>query len=483
MITILYIMTNVSLLYRNKKILASFTCFAIIIGLVVISLLVRLNSFATIANSILFQKYEDNFKQQRFLAVRLFAEQLGMCQYHLINFIEVANLLNAKPVAPITCDSRLCTINGKYCHCLYMREGLRCTKRPNRLGRNCPSNISLFSIYDEATLQADLQASHLPQLKDLDTFITKSYRSLILIHPIYLSYSCSTCYDSLGGNIVGPHLQNASIIECSFVEEIAEIQDDFLTELNELAMEYNVENFTVFATYCIRSWVPYNGNNLITEWKINDNASVVLTTWRGLINSGGIRTRIDNVPSFTKMPVDGLRVSKLVITYTRRFLQIVTRGRPFIGIQMRSEHFRSIIRDRFKRKRLWKCFSKISKIRKRLQAEDPNLTSLHFWDLGQWGSAFGNFEIDGKPMQYLIEQTVLENGTYQINEYNPLIYGGPDDAGFASLVETEAVSEAKHLIVIGGGSYQARIVKTFITKNSNSSNVYNLKLCNLKKNF
>ena len=436
-------------------------------------------SFTSIANSILFQKYEDNFKQQRFLAVRLFAEQLGMCQYHLINFIEVANLLNAKPVAPITCDSRLCTINGKYCHCLYMRESLRCTERPNRLGRFCSSNISLFSIYDEATLQADLQASHLPQLKDLDTFMTRSYRSLILIHPIYLSYSCSTCYDSLGGNLVGPQLQNDSIIECSFVEEIAEIQDDFLTELNELAIEYNVENFTVFATYCIRSWSSYNGNNLITEWKIKDNTSVVLTTWRGLINSGGVRTKINNVPSFNKMPVDGLKVSELVITYTRRFLQIITSGRPFIGIQMRSEHFRFTLRDKFKRKLLWKCFSKISKIRNKLQDENPNLTSLHFWDLGQWGSAFGNFEIDGKPMQDFIQKTVLENGTYLINEYNPLIYGGPDDAGFASLVETEAVSEAKYLIVIGGGSYQARIVKAFIRKNSNSNNVYNLKHCSL----
>ena len=473
-------MTNIFLHYRNKRNLASFACFVIIIELIFILVFVQSNHFTSIANSIFFQKYEGNFKQ-RFLAVRFFAEQLGMCQYHLINFIEVAYLLNAKPVAPITCDSRLCTINGKYCHCLYTSESLRCTKRPNRLGRFCPSNISLFSIYDKNTLQADLQASHLPQLKDLDTFMTRSHRSLILIHPIYLSYSCSTCYESLGGNIVAPLLQNASIIECSFVEEIAEIQDDFLTTLNKLAIEYDVENFKVFATYCIRSWAPYDGNNLIREWKIKDNTSVVLTTWRGLINSGGIRTRINNVPSFNKMPVDGLKVSKLVTTYTRRFLQIVTSGRPFIGIQMRSEHFRFIIRDKFKRKLLWKCFSMISKIRKKLQDDDPDLTSLHFWDLGQWGSAFDNFKIDGIPMQNLIEQTVLENGTYQINEYNPLIYGGPDDAGFASLVETETVSEAKYLIVIGGGSYQARIVKTFIRKNSNSNNVYNLKYCNLRK--
>ena len=83
--------------------------------------------------------------------------------------------------------------------------------------------------------------------------ITRSYSSPILIHPIYLSYSCSTCYEAVGAKKVAPHLQNASLIECSFKKGIAEIRNNFLTELNLLAAQYKVHPFAVIATYCIRS--------------------------------------------------------------------------------------------------------------------------------------------------------------------------------------------------------------------------------------
>ena len=474
---------NVFLLYRSKQILIfTVCCIAIVVVMLVTP---RLHILKTVTdNTVLLQEYYNskiNFSgnSQSFLLARVVDEQLGMCYYHLTAFIQVAHLLNAKPVTPITCDSRLCAINGKYCQCIYMASGVSCTKRPNNHGRFCSSNINLFHIYDKATVQAVLQANHLPQLVDLNSFMTRSYRSLILIHPIYFSYMCSTCYDAVGGKKVAPHLKNASIIECSFDKGIAEIRDDFLTELNLLAAQYKVNFFTVIATYCIRSWVPYNGSNLITEWKIENDTSVVLTTWRGIGYSGGLRTRIDNLPPLNAMPVEGFKVSKLVIVSAKNFLKSVTHGKPFVGIQMRSEHFRFIFRDKIKKKLMWKCFSKISEIRESLLKKDPNLTSLHFWDLGQWGSAFHNRKGDGKPLQHLIEETIFNKGKYKVNEYNPSIYGGPHDAGFVSHVEMEVVSEAKHLIVIGDGTYQDRIVKRFIRKNSGSTNLYNLNKCNL----
>ena len=98
-----------------------------------------------------------------------------------------------------------------------------------------------------------------------------------------------------------------------------------MTELNLLTAQYKVHPFAVIATY-IRSWVPYNGSNLITEWKIKNNTSVVFTTWRGISYSGGVRTRIDNLPPLNVMPVEGFKVSKLVITSAKNFLKIVTLG-------------------------------------------------------------------------------------------------------------------------------------------------------------
>ena len=81
-------------------------------------------------------------------------------------------------------------------------------------------------------------------------------------------------------------------------------------------------------------------------------------------------------------------------------------------------------------------------------------------------------EVDGKALRHHIEQTVFINGKYKVNEYNPSIYGGPHDASFVSRVEIEVVSEAKRLVVIGGGTCQNSIVKRFIRKKSGATNLY-----------
>ena len=56
----------------------------------------------------------DNKKQEysRYISTLFFYDQLTVAQAHLIDLIQVGQLLGAQTVVPLTCDSRVC---GVYC--------------------------------------------------------------------------------------------------------------------------------------------------------------------------------------------------------------------------------------------------------------------------------------------------------------------------------------------------------------------------------
>ena len=418
-------------------------------------------------------KIQPDISSIRFVLARFFNEQLTMCQLYLINLVQVADLIGAEPVAPITCDSRLCTVSGKYCQCLYINGDVSCTKRSNFHGRFCPSNISIFPLYNESSLQLYLQSSHLPQLTSLERFIKYSHRSIILIHLIYYSYNPHQ-YDGVGAKSVVQSLQEKPIIDCSFVDSIIELRNDFLIELNNLALQYKVKPFNIVTTYCVRSWTPYNGRNLTSEWMLGQNTSIVFTTWRGLATSGGIRLRLNKV-SYHSMPKKGFEINEFITKQANDFIQNVTNGRPFLSIHIRTEHFRLRYKTNFKA--IKACLGKVRLIREDLLTHNPDLTVLHFWDLGEWGTnTFSNSDISKNAIKLYIKRHVLENGRYKISQYDPSLYGGVDDSGIVSLVETEAMAQAEYLIAVGGGLYQSKIRnKILIHKPKN--HVYNLNRC------
>ena len=420
-------------------------------------------------------KRQPDISSVRFVLARFFNEQLTMCQLYLIDLVQVADLIGAEPVAPITCDSRLCTVSGKYCQCLYISNGVSCTKRSNFHGRFCPSNISIFSLYNESSLQLYLKSSHLPQLVSLERFIRYSHRSIVLIHLIYYSYTPHR-YDGVGAKSVVQSLKKKPVIDCSLVDDIIELRNDFLTELNNLAIQYKMKPFNIITTYCVRSWTPYNGRNLTSEWMLGQNTSIVFTTWRGLATSAGIRLRLNNV-SYHSMPKNGFQISEHITEQANDFVKKVTNGRPFISIHIRTEHFRLRYKTNFKDIRA--CLEKVRVIREDLLTHDPDLTVLHFWDLGQWGSnSFSNTDVSKNAIKRFIKKHVLENGRYKISQYDPSLYGGIDDSGIVSLIETEAMAQAEYLITVGGGLYQSKIInKMLIHKPKN--HVYNLKRCNI----
>ena len=158
-----------------------------------------------------------------------------------------------------------------------------------------------------------------------------------MIHLIYYSYTPHQ-YDGVRAKSVVQSLKKKQIIDCRLVDDIIELRNDFLTELNNLAIQYQVKPFNIITTYCVRSWTPHNGRNLISEWMLGQKTSIVFTTWRGLATSGGIRLRLNNV-SYHSMPKNGFQISELITEQANYFVKKVTNLRPFICIHIRTEHF------------------------------------------------------------------------------------------------------------------------------------------------
>ena len=410
----------------------------------------------------------DNKKQDysRYISTLFFYDQLTVAQAHLIDLIQVGKLLGAQTVAPLTCDSRVCGIAGKYCQCHYAvrNEQPSCDTQPNVHGRICSSDVSVLSLYSETFLQSQLQASHLPPLSNLTSFIKYSHRSIVILHPFYQSRSYTDRYDGIGGKTVTPLLQNKSIVDCRYVKEISKLSDKVLTDLNHLAFKYEVDKFDVVAVYCIRSWEPYNAINLMSEWKLEKNTSVIMTAWRGLAKNNPVSLRLTNISriSISMMSTfsTGFVASDQVLIHAEQYLDDVTMTKPFVCIHMRIEYLRINNFTAIKN-----CFLQIRETRNHFLTLNSNLTVLHFWDLGHWGTSSFR-DPDGKKtkLKKFIERKFLQISKYKINEYDPIKYHGIKDGGFVSLVEAEVMSKAEHLITVGGGTFQKKVITKFLLK-------------------
>ena len=468
----------------NLRFLFSFLAVGMIVCFAVISLTLlskpRLILLRTGSESYSFDVKKQDYS--RYISTLFFYDQLTVAQAHLVDLIQVGKLLGAQTVAPLTCDSRVCGIAGKYCQCFYayLNERPSCDTQPNVHGRICSSNVSVLSLYNETFLQSQLQASHLPSLSNLTSFIKYSHRSIVILHPFYQSRSYPDRYDGIGGKIVIPLLQNKSIVDCRFVKEISKLSDTVLADLNHLAFKYEVDMFNVIAVYCIRSWQPYSTINLMSEWKLEKNTSVIMTAWRGLAKNHAVRLRLTNISkistSMMSMFSTGFVVSDQVLSHAEQYLNDVTMTKPFICIHMRIEYLRINNFTAIKN-----CFLQIRNKRDSLLTLNSNLTVLHFWDLGHWGtSSFRDPDGTKTKLKKFIERKLLQISKYKINEYDPIKYHGIKDGGFVSLVEAEVMSKAAHLITVGGGTFQRKIRKKFLLeKTTQKLETYHLKQCKI----
>ena len=107
------------------------------------------------------------------------------------------------------------------------------------------------------------------------------------------------------------------------------------------------------------------------------------------------------------MPKNGFQISELITEQANDFVKKVTNGRPFICIHIRTEHFRLRYKTNFKDIRA--CLEKVRVIREDLLTHNPDLTVLHFWDIGQWGSnSFGDNDVSKNAIKRFIKIHVLE---------------------------------------------------------------------------
>ena len=101
--------------------------------------------------------------------------------------------------------------------------------------------------------------------------------------------------------------------------------------------------------------------------------------------------------------------------------------------------------------------------RNNLTKTHPDMDVKYFVDYGKFGAGDG-------PQGHVVRRFIEKDGLVPLY-YNPEKFGGLQDRGFVALVEKCAAAKARILVVVGGGTFQADIVRR-MTKEPRSEKVY-----------
>ena len=85
--------------------------------------------------------------------------------------------------------------------------------------------------------------------------------------------------------------------------------------------------------------------------------------------------------------------------------------------------------------------------RDELVAEHPDMEIKYFVDYGKFGANDGHY-------RDVVIQWIERDGLVPLH-YDPVKFGGLEDAGFVALVEKGAAAKGKILVAVGGGNCQA----------------------------
>ena len=89
------------------------------------------------------------------------------------------------------------------------------------------------------------------------------------------------------------------------------------------------------------------------------------------------------------------------------------------------------------------------------------LPVLYFGDVGEFGSETCKKCISVKRMELMMKKY-----RFELSHFLPSKYGAPPDRGVVAAVEMAVMSRAGHMILVGGGSFQAQLQARFNARQS-----------------
>lgn len=389
-----------------------------------------------------------NISKKRFVMALSYWEQLTMATTNLCSLIAFSRHWQARTVSPFTRNAEMwglpSTVNYPIFHGM----------PPIYKGGPGKPIGSLFNttVFNSHMLCAKYD---IPPLADFDDFILNANRSIRLLHFNFFAYGYQIPKSKAFGN-------DSNYINCHNYSTFHDFSMRLLIYLNNVASQRGLPHFTVDAACCV------NHRHLVTPEEMArqcgfhdlDSFTIIVTIWRGYSEFPTKKFRLVVPPDspVLRRPSSSDSVYPLnddILSNVTAYYNTISGGRDFIAVHIRTAKLGML--DYVAKRRLsTKCFSLVWDLISQLKKQYEGLPIKYFVDYGPYGSHSSEIGL-GKRVS---KRPFAQRNIIPLH-YNPAQYGGWTDQGYVALVEQSAVSKAKVLVLLGGGSFQDQILTRF----------------------
>ena len=421
-----------------------------------------------------------------YLMALSYHEQLNTAiKYELFSLATVAADWGLKLVEPFVVNSRIYGVKDKRVVPIVDRDGI-------------PTALPLTSLFDVNDLLMDCSNV---TMAPFDIFIRNVPKRITLVyansktHPIKEIIFESSIYNALN---LGFKAAGTNIFDCTDVF-LSYHRTKFLIESVETSMEFTDRLPKVDRVVCFNPDVPLHTSKFQSYFGTLQDTVVIFLNWRGCFifdcsiksynrwqQTGECscpsysqrpnfsryrlitRSALTNYKKCTEQPVPH---PKEMIQTANKYLNMVNKSKPLIGIHLRSELLH--IDFTLKKCHTHELHTLIWNLLKQHAIESPLEHLLVISDYNQAGSdgcRYGGCEYTaGKILRWIYEEWNVRPTVFQ-----PGLAGTSTNKGYVSLVEMTMLTNVDYLVLLGHGNFQQQLANHFMAKGNPSSALYQI---------
>ena len=376
-------------------------------------------------------------------------EQLTMATTSMITLSWFVSPWNANVIEPFTLNSRYFGI-------------------PHPYRKNTP----LFSFLDYEKFNKLLCEHDIPPVLRFNEFLRYANRKVVVVHLLYDGFDMRR-FGNRGASRTDIlsllYSKGGHYADCSDTLYMQRIGRVLLKWVNLMSLS---EQFIISHYCCVNASHPTYREEMAQNCRIpsDGNVTVVFTDWRGLSPLKNFRVFVPESKSVNlpRPSIDVYPYSSSVLRNASAFLNAMTSGSQFVGVHWRTEKL-----GQKGKKYFLQCLRSAQQIiLKTFDRLEGNIDLLHFSDTGPFGSKSC---LHNCLSSKFVMSSFSTNGI-TISHYSPSEFDGLGDSGFVASVEQEALSRARALVLVGGGSYQSQL-KTRYRHHQRKSSQIIYKVC------
>ena len=407
-------------------------------------------------------------------------EQLTMSTAHWHQFLNMVNDWGFTGVEPFAYGTSL--------------FGLRSLHKQDPLGSvpfKTMFNTSMHNDYLSKCMKRrpDSESGYPILFEPATEFIRRSHRRIVLVYfaahtPEVLTLAIRSKVENEINKLKGPFSDCTVAARthgmAKYVEDLlaGELELERRYSLSDVSLPQHLEGFNVTQAFCIKRDIKIQLRNLrdfvlghLPEG--NRNVSVIFISWQGRFTHPLIDSDVKNYINNCRLPFSQPFHSNYIKDTAKRFLNSLGfNEQPYLSVHIRFEklYFYTFEHRKDQDMYLSCCMSRLNSlvdiIIQKFNISTNNV--LLNWDYSLHGSLvcpLGEIKKCSDIASNYLNKVKVKRSFFDPNKFNL-----PSHHSIVSLVEIEALLGGKALVTVGGGSYQATIVETYIEHHRDPGN-------------